>query len=66
MGPGVEVESVIVREVVWRPLSLFGRHLERWCSGRGRDLKLRCLDMTGAAGCMTEASPLETEGNGRE
>lgn len=55
----VGVESVIVREVEWCLLSLSG-HLERWCFAQGRDLKLHPLDMTGAAGCWTEGSPLET------
>lgn len=57
----LEVESVIVREIVWCPWSL-SEHLERWCFGQGRDLKCQCLGMTGAAGWMTEGSPLEMEG----
>lgn len=64
-GAGVGVESVIAREIVWCPWALSGR-LERWCFGQGRDLMLHCLGMTGAAGWMTEASPLEMEGEEKE
>lgn len=52
------VESVIVKGIVMCPWCLSGL-LERWCCGQGRGLKLRCLGLTGAAGCLTEGSPLE-------
>lgn len=65
MGAGVEVESVIVRDFVWCPWYLSG-HLERQCFERGRDLKLHCLGMTGAAGWKTEGSPLQMERGKKE
>ncbi len=60
MGAGDEAESVIVRVTEYCPRSLSG-HLVRWCFGKGRDLKLHPLDMTGVAGWMTKGSPLKME-----
>lgn len=62
MRAAAEFESGSVRETGWCPLC-FSAHLERCCLGQGKDLTLHCLGMIGAAGWMTEGSPLETKGD---
>ena len=61
MRSGTETESLTVREIAWCTQSL-SVHLERWCFGQKRDLKLHCLGMNGAADWMKAESHLEIEG----